>query len=622
MDVYVENRRIILDPKKIIGSGGEAEIFNIGGGKALKLFKPPDHPDFQNSLREKIGAEERLAIHQEKLKNFPRDLPERIIAPEELATDKSGRKIIGYAMRLIDGEVLLRYADKIFRQKGAPNDLVIKIFRDLQKTVDETHKKNVVIGDFNDLNVLVVGEAAYLIDADSFQFGKFLCSVFNQKFVDPLLCDPNGQESVLTKPHTANSDWYGFAVMLFNCLLFVDPYGGIYKPKNLSKKILHNARPLHRITVFNQEVKYPKPAIPYIILPDDILQFFFKTFEKDLRGAFPKNLIENIVWQKCSSCGIEHARSLCPVCFQAPQSAVKETTVVKGKITVTKFFKTKGLILFATAEEGKLRWLYHEDGKFFRENGVFVAEGELNPFLRFRISGDTTLIGKNGQIAIFSPEKSPEKISVDSFGSLPIFDANENYRYWINNGQLLRDGKFAPEYIGNALEGQTLFWVGPFFGFGFYRAGNLNVAFVFDANNRGINDQIKIPPIKGQLIDSTCFFSKNYCWFFTSVNDGGKKINRCSVINFDGSLAATAESSFGDITWLGSIRGKCAIGNILLSPTDEGIMKLEVNGRDIVKSAEFPETDNIVDEESRLFAGPDCLFIVDAKEIKSLKIIP
>ena len=34
MDVYVENRRIILDPKKIIGSGGEAEIFNIGGGKA------------------------------------------------------------------------------------------------------------------------------------------------------------------------------------------------------------------------------------------------------------------------------------------------------------------------------------------------------------------------------------------------------------------------------------------------------------------------------------------------------------------------------------------------------------------------------------------------------------
>lgn len=621
MEVYISGRRLILDFKRIIGRGGEAEIFDIGSETALKLFKPPSHPDFENSPQEKIGAEVRLLIHQKKLKNFPDDLPDRVVTPQELVTDKSMRKIIGYTMRLIKGEVLLRYADRIFRSGGITNDLVIKIFRDLHDTVGAIHKKNIVIGDFNDLNVLVGGEAAYLIDADSFQFGKFLCNVFSQKFVDPILCDPNASELILSKPHNQNSDWYGFAVMLFQCLLFVDPYGGIYKPKNASERIPHNARPIHRVTIFNPEVKYPKPAIPYTVLPDDILQFFFKTFEKDARGAFPKNLIENMSWKKCSSCGIEHLRSLCPICSQASLSAIKEIVVVKGKLTVTKFFKTTGIILYASSEEGKLRWLYHENEKFLRENGGLVAEGNLDPFLRFRIRDDQTLIGKNSQVATFAPGKMPEKISVDSFGSLPIFDANKNFRYWIYGGELLRNGEFAPEHIGNVLEEQTLFWVGTHFGFGFYKAGSLNVAFVFDAKNRGINDRVKIQPIKGQLIDSTCFFSKNKCWFFTSTNEGGKKINRCSVINSNGSFEASTESAFGDGTWLGNIRGKCAVGNFLFAPTDDGIIKIECQNGQITKIAEFPDTENFVNAESRLFAGADGLYVVDRQEIKLLKLV-
>lgn len=620
MEVYLSGRRIALDPKKIIGQGGEAEIFDIGSGTALKLFKPPNHPDFENSPQEKTGAEVRLLIHQEKLKIFPHDLPDRVITPKELVTDKSMKKIIGYTMRLVKGEVLLRYADKIFRSRGATNSLVTRIFCDLHETIDAVHKKNVVVGDFNDLNVIVSKDTAYLIDADSFQFEKFLCNVFNQKFVDPLLCDPNASELILSKPHNINSDWYAFAVMLFQCLLFTDPYGGIYKPKNASKRITHNIRPLKRITIFNPEVKYPKPATPYTVLPDDMLQFFFKTFEKDARGYFPINLIENLSWKKCSACGIEHLRSVCPICSQTPLSAIKEIVVIKGKLTVTKFFKTKGIILYATAEGGKLRWLYHENGKFLRENGNSVAEGILDQFLRFRIHGDKTIIGKNSQMITFTTGKTPEKNSVDSFGSLPIFDANENFRYWIYGGQLLRDGELAPEHIGNVLEEQTLFWVGSHFGFGFYRAGGLNVAFVFDAKNRGINDRVKLPPIKGQLIDSTCFFSKNKCWFFTSANEGGKKTNRCSVINSSGNLEATIESVAGDGTWLGNIRGKCATGDFLFAPTDDGIVKIECQNGQIAKTAEFPDTENFVDAESRLFASADGLYVVDKQEIKLLKL--
>ena len=46
------------------------------------------------------------------------------------------------------------------------------------------------------------------------------------------------------------------------------------------RRITHDARPLHRITIFHPEVKYPKHAVPYGVLPDDILQYFHLVFEK------------------------------------------------------------------------------------------------------------------------------------------------------------------------------------------------------------------------------------------------------------------------------------------------------------------------------------------------------
>ena len=112
---------------------------------------------------------------------------------------------------------------------------------------------------------------AYLIDADSFQFGPFLCRVFTARFVDPLLCVPDATQLLLHQPHTAASDGYAYTVMLMQCLLFVGPYGGVYRPKDPAHRVPHEARPLHRMTIFHPEVQYPKPAIPYGTLPDELL---------------------------------------------------------------------------------------------------------------------------------------------------------------------------------------------------------------------------------------------------------------------------------------------------------------------------------------------------------------
>jgi H/ACA ribonucleoprotein complex subunit 3 len=214
----------------------------------------------------------------------------------------------------------LKFADRLYRQAGVSDEEVVQTFKDLHKTVAGIHRAGVVIGDFNDLDIMVKNSEAYLIDADSFQFGSFLCQVFTEKFVDPLLCDKNERRPVLVKHHNADSDWYAFAVMLMQSLIFVGPYGGVYKPKDKSKRVPHSARPLKRITVFDPEVKYPKPATRYEVLPDDLLHYFHQLFVEDKRGEFPDHLLEEINWTKCPKCGAIHAKSVCPSCSEKMDS--------------------------------------------------------------------------------------------------------------------------------------------------------------------------------------------------------------------------------------------------------------------------------------------------------------
>jgi H/ACA ribonucleoprotein complex subunit 3 len=619
MIVYLNRKKLNLSPSKSIGKGGEADIFDIGKEQVLKVFKQPNHPDFTGFKLEQQMATIRLDEHQKKLPAFPKDLPPRVVSPVDLATNKNGSRILGYSMRFLKGyEVLLRYADRGYRQAGISNDLVVKTFADLHTTVKGIHDKNVVVGDFNDLNIMVKNGEAYVIDADSFQFGPYTCKVFTEKFVDPILCDPRDTKPMLVKLFNSDSDWYAFAVMLMQSLLFVGPYGGIYKPSDKKKRINHATRPLKRITIFDKEVKYPKPATHFSVLPDDLLQHFHRVFKEDMRGQFPDNLLGTVRWTTCSGCGMTHARRSCPGCARYSPSAVVET--VRGRVTCTRAFQTSGMIVFATIQGDRLRYLYHEGGEFKREDGVSAIKGDIRPTMRFRIQGRSTLVGEKGRLVVLSPGNT-EKLAVDSIGSLSLFEANDKRYYWITDGRLMRSSQLGPKYVGDVLTDQTLFWVGSQFGFGFYRAGNFNVGFVFNSEASGINDSVKLPPVPGQLIDATCYFAGNWAWFIISTRDKGKTINKCMIIKSDGSVNESAETTDGDGSWLGSVRGKCAAGKFLLAATDDGIARVEPDGGTLSVVKEFPDTEPFVDSGCHLFASKAGLFVVSRREIKSLKIV-
>jgi hypothetical protein len=426
---------------------------------------------------------------------------------------------------------------------------------------------------------------------------------------------------VLVRSHNPNSDWYAFAVMLMQSLLFVDPYGGVYKPKasqvNSSPKILHEGRSLHRITVFHPDVKYPKPAIPYCVLPDDLLNYFHRCFIQDQRGEFPNHLLASLHWSKCSGCGIEYARNTCPICHS---SIVIPTIPIQGtNITVTQIFQTEGVILQASLQGDRLHWLYYEQGEFKREDGNVVLKGELGS-MRFWLHGKSSLVGKQGQVITLGEPNS--RLAVDSYQGLPMCDLNGYGRYWLHNGQLMRDGLLGAEYIGDVLTNQTQFWVGDRFGFGFYRAGNLQVAFVFDANGHSLNDNVKLPSWSGELIEANCVFSDKYCWLFLAMQANGTRQVLIYIISATGEVIA--ESSLQELTCLfniqlSNIHGSYAVGNFLLASTDDGIVRVEVQNEQIIQTKSFPETEPYIDTNNQLFATKEGIYVVNGKKISLLQ---
>ena len=643
MKIYDKAGRLVtLDPTLQIGDGGEAYVYRVGAA-AAKIYRRPDDPfyagpeDSQKFAR--AGAKRRLQVIQEKLRAFPHGLPPDVITPQDLLfADQTQQEIAGYLMPLIAGAVKMKDLGKVQgRPPGLDNNGVLRIFSHLHGTLTGLHPSGVVIGDFNALNVLVIVAQyiAKLIDADSMQFGKWFCEAFTNDYVDPLICDPNDKSLRQVKPHSVQTDWYAWGTMLFESLTYLHPYLGAYEPADPRKRVPREMRPLHRVTWFNPKfpgTKVPRFAIPFARFSDEWAQYWEDLFHKDIRVPCSPKLLAGTKWVKCSKCGSDHCRPRCPQCQEAapvPQVAVKET--IRGNVRVTKVFNTAGLILNATVQDGKLRFLYSVNGEFKREEGNVVFNGMPQTSMRFAVSGPKTIIGMNNAMFVFDPNVPGHKrITVDAFrGGRPSFVTNGSHYYWAAQGMLFRDEGAGTKPLGQVLENQTLLWVGSQFGVGFYQAGGMQMTLVFDVENPGINDRVELPFIRGQILEMRCYFSKSKAWLLAATQDQGRTINRCFVLDREGKVWATAEAEAGDNSWLGSIDGKIAVDLpgktdkffAAFAAKDTGLVRVHVEGSDIAEKAQFPDTEGFVDSSDELLPGPDGgIYVVSREEIRLLQI--
>ena len=528
---------------------------------------------------------------------------------------------MGYTMQFLQGaEVLKSYTRSGFRNSGGiDNNAMQAILLELLELVSSVHTHQVEIGDFNSLGVLVLNGATHLIDADSFQFGGFMCRSFTPRFVDPTLC--NKDELVLANDFSEASDWYAFAMMVFESLTYVHPYGGVLKG-SLAKTVTHDDRSLHRVSVLHRDVVYPAKGIPLDRLSDDFLHFYHQLLEKDVRGMFPRALLERMRWHRCGTCGTEHTHRTCPACkAQVPSTCFAETR--HGRLIMTPVFRTTGRIVQATTEAGKLRYLFWKDGSFYRENDRLVTAGALSSKLKTRILGETTIFSQGGAAVAMSPGAEPKIENVDSYrDTFPVFDTNGQHYFRIFSGRLTRDTELGEKFLARVVSNQTLVWTGPKFGFGTYRVGAIRSSFVFDANT-GAQLDVTLPLHIGDPLDATCYFTPHACWLFVASNEYGDIMHDCIVIRRDGTVSAHARAKDGDGSWLDSFTGKAALSlpkgdgvtHALLSIGDAGMVRIEEQNGSLVESTRWPDTQGALRPSDLLIPSAQGIFVVRSNEI-------
>lgn len=625
MDIVIRGNRLRLMPAKMIGSGGEAEVYDIGQGEVVKVFKSPKHPDFASDTYAAKAAAERIFEHQTKLASWPKRLPKEVVGPTSLAFDLSGKNIVGYTMRyLTNTEVLLRYGERKYREAhNISHSNITKLFTSLRSTVSDIHNAGVVIGDFNDLNVLVDQSMNIsFVDADSMQFGKFLSRVFTAKFVDPLHCDPHARAAQLIRPHNIGSDWYAYHVMLMQALLYVGPYGGIHAPSVIASKLNDWQRVQGRVTVFSSEVRYPRPALHYSILPDTILDQFHAVFERDRRDEPPSSLLAGLRFTTCPACKKVHARNTCPDCQPVSPTMTKE--VITSKVEALKVRETSGSITYATIQNGEIKYIYNEAGAYYREDGSKVLDGKHDSKMRLRILGDATIFARDGEVVALRPGKGASRLTTDLFrGKHTVVDSNFEFLYIVSSGGIKRyslESFDYPSLLGSVLPSQTMLWVGEVLGFVYAQAGGITIARVLRTDGSNLGIEVDLGRISGNVIDATTVLSDDHVWFFLSIQDGPLRLNRCYMINQYGKVLAQVEALSNDGSWLSTIHGKCAFGKQLFAPTDDGIVRVEFDGASLGTTKIFSDTNKFVDEGSRLLFGRDGVYVVSSSRIWRLRM--
>lgn len=428
--------RVGLTRAAMIGEGGEAEVYDLGDGRVVKRWKPVDHGDYAGLPHAQAAAAARLRTYPVKLRALPSGLPAAVVVPTALvyATKRAAvaaaaagagagagaaaagagaaaagaagavGDVVGYVMPRVVGEPLHGVGEPRWHRANPRRggDLVATLLA-LHDAIAGLHARGVIVGDCNDLNILVevAARRVHLIDVDSYQLPGHACEMFSERFVDPRLCDATLSP---IRPHDAASDWFAFAAIALRTLLQVGPWGGVHRGCPGVAQ-----RALRRLSVLGAGITYPRAARPIAALPDDLIALFRDIFEGD-RRTLPRDALAGLVLRACAQCGDEHARTHCPSCrARAPVSP----TVVHGKLRWSSI--AVGAVAIATREvTGDERpgvWLeggaLYRRGRLGRERIGGVLAGQTRAWVGARLGVGFYRAGGYQVGFVFRPDRGP-----------------------------------------------------------------------------------------------------------------------------------------------------------------------------------------------------------------------
>lgn len=583
MDVYLNGGRARLSDVDLLGEGGEARVYRFGD-QAVKLFHKPS-PE-----------------KSRKLAAFPKNLPAEVVAPTALVHDQQGG-VIGYTMPAVLGhEELARLTSRKWREGAVSNTALLELFGKLGNLLTRLHVAGVVAGDLNDGNVLFDRGIA-LIDADSMQFANLPCVVGHERTLAPELY---GVDLTAAPSFTPATDWYAYDVLLFSSLLYVHPYGGVHKRL---PTLLRRAEARH--SIMRPDVAWPRGAVHFKVLPDDVSAFFERVFDRSERGVPPAFSMQ---WTKCS-CGLEHARAACPDCQTRGPASARQALRSNGRCTSRSIFSTPGRVLEASMHGG-LRYVYEEEGVVRREDGAVVLQESAAPGTRFAVAGASTWVAdRRGTLTRMSNGRAVERAGTGLRGTTPVLTG----AYRLEQEWIIEQATGAR--VGQVLEGQTWLWSGDRLGLGLYRAGDFTNVFMLRTGKSGLQPVRHIPggrgpvvALKGRLVDAGCVFDEQHALLSAVTEHNGRETSELWLFNASGQLLASGP---------GRGHGRALLAGRVVCATDEGLLSMKIDSGVLVEGTLFTDTEPFVGASDELLPQPDgSLIVVSPKEIVQLSLSP
>jgi len=284
----------VLHLGKRLARGAQGEIFELVGQPDV-VFKQY----FRGELAKDSSLEDRL-IHMagHRPKGWKEQGSNHVVLtwPSEVVYD--GQDFVGYVMPRInpsESAVLNQVSDPTDRNEprsrlpwlsGFNWNYLVAVAVNLASAVKILHEPNtninVVIGDFNDLNVLVTHQARVtLVDCDSMQINDtgaaktFLCRGIMQDFLAPELSGCNLKITARQPP----SDLFALAVHLHKLLLQGEyPFRGLWSGAGDAPEEIELAK-RGRWIYAKSHVLSPRPgAVDIDLLPPNIIDLFHRAF--------------------------------------------------------------------------------------------------------------------------------------------------------------------------------------------------------------------------------------------------------------------------------------------------------------------------------------------------------
>lgn len=301
-----------------LAEGGEATIYEYDSKRVIKVFKP--NVD--------------LARKKEKVNYFisiKDQLPKNVIGPEEVVTVQG--KFVGYAMRkLVDVEDLhMLTKPKYLTAAHLSNQDVLQIITDLGKDLGKLHSTGIIVGDVSDYNFQINGKCDYFIDVDSWGIeGKYTPDAYTELFTCPDSYSSSGSINF-----SMENENYNFAILAFNMLTRIHPFGGTYLPdKNLST-IERMKRKISIVGKHKGDIKIPKIIGSWKWMSPQLEKDFLEIFEQGKKIDITADLQELLKNMKyCSIHDIYYYSKFneCPLCNE---NAKVKTAPIVAKVTKT-----------------------------------------------------------------------------------------------------------------------------------------------------------------------------------------------------------------------------------------------------------------------------------------------